>query len=160
MDSIYTWAIKHGIPHSAIADLLSIFGMNGAECETETTAKSNESFVQVEVRLEAARRGVRLFRNNVGALKDMRGVPVRFGLANDSKKLNEVIKSADLIGWRPVTITQAHVGQRIAQFVSRECKARGWTYTGDAHEKAQMAWLELVTAGGGDAKFTTGEGSL
>ena len=157
IDDIHKWATRNGVSADAISELYTIFGMFP---ESDSNAIGDESLVQVEVRLEASRNGVRLFRNNVGALIDSRGVPVRYGLANDSKKVNSVIKSADLIGWRTVTITPEHVGQQIAQFVSRECKRRGWKYTGGAHEVAQLAWLKLVVAGGGDAKFTTGEGTL
>ena len=55
-----------------------------------------ESRVQSIARLAASELGWRVFRNNVGVLRDDRGVPVRFGLANDSKSLNEQIKSGDL----------------------------------------------------------------
>jgi hypothetical protein len=85
---------------------------------------------------------------------------VRYGLANDSKELNEAIKSADLIGWRPMRIEQRHVGQCVAVFVSRECKKVGWHYTGSDREPAQLAWAQLVTAAGGDAAFCTGVGTL
>lgn len=85
---------------------------------------------------------------------------MRYGLANDTKKLNEKIKSSDLIGWRPVLVTPAHVGTLIAQFVSRECKKPSWAYTGTPHEVAQLRWIAAVTADGGDAKFCNAEGSL
>lgn len=120
----------------------------------------NEAAVQSLVRLEAVEKGVRLWRNNVGALIDSRGVPVRFGLANDSATLNKAIKSGDLIGWRPVLIGPEHVGMTIAQFVSRECKRPGWVYHGSPHEVAQAEWLRLVQADGGDAAFCTGVGTL
>lgn len=74
--------------------------------------------------------------------------------------MNKVIKSADLIGIRPVLITPGHVGLVIGQFVSREIKPTGWKYTGKAREEAQLRWAELVAACGGDAAFATGEGTL
>lgn len=120
----------------------------------------SESAVQSLVRLEAARKGVRLFRNNVGALIDSRGVPIRYGLANDSKAANAAMKSADLIGWRTIIIEAHMVGQCVAQFVSRECKHVGWHYKGDERERAQLAWAQLVATSGGDAAFCTGEGTL
>ena len=119
-----------------------------------------EAWVQSVVRLEASRKGLKLWRNNVGAMLDARGVPVRFGLANDSKGLNEEIKSGDLIGWRPIIITPAYVGLKIAQFVSRECKMPNWKYSGNEHERAQLRWIEAIIADGGDAAFCSGEGSL
>jgi hypothetical protein len=121
---------------------------------------TSEAAVQAKVRLEAAHKGLKLWRNNVGALLDSRGVPVRYGLANDSAILNKSIKSGDLIGWRPVLIGPEHVGSMIAQFVSRECKRPDWQYTGDDHEKAQLRWAEAVVADGGDAAFCNSEGSL
>jgi len=158
--SIYKWAIRNHVSLQALNELQVIFGMYGGEELPAPFKGTSEAAVQSVVRLEAARKGIRLFRNNVGALVDARGVPVRYGLANDSKQLNEAIKSADLIGWRPLQIEQHHVGQCVAQFVSRECKKVGWHYTGDSHEQAQLAWAQLVAAGGGDAAFCTGEGSL
>jgi len=157
---INQWAIRNHVQPQALRELQAIFGMNGSHELPAAIKGTSEAAVQAAVRLEAARKGLRLWRNNVGALIDARGVPVRYGLANDSKQLNEVIKSADLIGWRPLQIEQHHVGQVVAQFLSREVKAVGWHYTGDKHEQAQLAWAQLVTAGGGDAAFCTGEGTL
>jgi hypothetical protein len=117
---------------------------------------TSEAYAQSQVRLEAPRRSFRLHRNNVGVLKDESGRPVRFGLANDSRQLNEVLKSSDLIGWRPVLITPEHVGRTIAQFVSIECKAPGWIYRGTDREKAQKQWLDLVNQDGGLGFFSTG----
>lgn len=109
-------------------------------------APKSEEAVQAEVRLSAVKRGVQLWRNNVGVLVDATGRPVRYGLANDSKALNSKIKSGDLIGWRPVFITPEMVGKVLAQFVSIECKSQ------KKHariEKAQTAWAELVRKNGG-----------
>lgn len=117
----------------------------------------SETEVQAAVRLEYARRGYRLFRNNVGVLVDQTGRPVRYGLANDSAPLNRVLKSSDLIGWRSVIITPGHVGLQLAQFCSFECKAGGWHLTdGDKRGQAQKAWLDLVVGDGGEARFVTG----
>lgn len=158
--AVYQWAARHGVGMQALVELQAIFGMHGGHELPPAVKGTSEAAVQAAVRLEAARKGVRLFRNNVGALIDSRGVPVRYGLANESKQVNEVMKSADLIGWRPLLIEPQHVGQVIGQFVSRECKRPGWHYTGDAHEEAQLNWAQLVTAAGGDAAFCTGEGTL
>lgn len=158
--AVYQWAARHGVSMQALHELQAIFGMHGGHELPPAVKGTSEAAVQAAVRLEAARKGVRLFRNNVGALIDSRGVPVRYGLANESKQVNEVMKSADLIGWRPVVIGPQHVGQCLAQFVSREVKAVGWRYTGADREPAQLAWAQLVITGGGDASFCTGEGTL
>jgi hypothetical protein len=81
-------------------------------------------------------------------------------LANDSEKLNKVIKSGDLIGIRPIKITQNLVGYTIGQFVSREVKAANWRYSGDQRESAQLKWAELVIGLGGDAAFCNKVGTL
>jgi hypothetical protein len=159
--TIIQWAIKHGVSNKALAELREIFGTESPQAyDAAGKAEMSEAGVQSLVRLEAGRKGLKMWRNNVGALLDSRGVPVRYGLANDSPQLNKVIKSGDLIGWRPVLITPAHVGSRIAQFLSRECKRPGWKFNGDDHERAQLRWIEAVTADGGDAKFCSGEGTL
>lgn len=158
--AIYSWAVRHHVGMDALNELQRLMGMLGDHTMPPQVAGTSEAAVQSVVRLEAARKGVKLWRNNVGALIDSRGIPVRYGLANDSKQLNEAIKSADLIGWRPLRIGQQHVGHTVAQFVSRECKRRDWRYTGDPHEVAQLAWASLIVADGGDAAFCNGEGSL
>lgn len=113
----------------------------------------HESSLQNKIRLEASRRGVLLFRNNVGAAMTEDGRHIRFGLANDSSKINKVIKSSDLIGIKPVVITQEMVGQTIGQFVALEVKRPDWRYMGTAREKAQLKFLDTVTRYGGEAKF-------
>lgn len=124
-------------------------------------ADVSEAYAQSLIRLEAARLpGVTLWRNNVGVLLDATGRPVRYGLANESKAQNERLKSADLIGWRTVTVTPDMVGRTVAVFLSREVKPDGWKYTGTGREEAQAAWRDLVLAAGGDAAFASGPGTL
>ena len=117
----------------------------------------SESRIQSLVRLEAVKKHWRLFRNNRGAAKTDTGSYIRFGLANDSKQLGDVLKSGDLIGWRPVIVTAEMVGKVIAQFVSVECKAEDWTPppldTKDEAAAAQYRWAELVNKEGGYAVF-------
>jgi hypothetical protein len=122
---------------------------------------SLEASVQARVRLEIARRGWHAWRNNVGTLLDSRGVPVRFGLANDSKAVNSNVKSGDLIGIIPRVITPQDVGTVIGQFASWECKREGWRPSPtDDHEQAQMRWAELVLLAGGHAAFVTSPDQL
>lgn len=157
--NLHQWAIKWGVSQAALEDLRRQMGQDDPPPPPSTAGKG-EAWAQSQVRLEASAKGCRLWRNNVGALKDERGVPVRYGLANDSKQMNEAIKSADLIGVRPLLITPGHVGAVVGQFLSREMKPPGWRYTGQGREPAQLAWAELITSLGGDAGFATGPGTL
>lgn len=153
------WAVKWGVPYGALEDLRRQFGMVDTDPQPGSQGGS-ESAVQNRVRLEASRKGCRLWRNNVGVMVDLRGNFVRYGLCNDSKKMNTTLKSSDLIGIRPVKITQKHVGTSIGQFMAREVKAEGWEYTGTSRERAQLRFIELVTSFGGDAAFASSEGAL
>lgn len=119
----------------------------------------NDTEVQIAMALRAAAAdaGGRLWRNNVGALRDERGRLVRYGLCNDSKAMNAAIKSSDLIGITPRVVTHDMVGTVVGIFTAREVKPTGWVYTGTAREQAQLRFINLVLSMGGDAKFTTGE---
>tara|TARA_R110000851_G_scaffold287513_3_gene441541 strand:- start:10807 stop:11142 length:336 start_codon:yes stop_codon:yes gene_type:complete len=94
-----------------------------------------------------------LWRNNNGAAQDSYGNFFRYGLANDNKGMNEVIKSGDLIGIRPVIISPAMVGQTFGRFISYEVKSPNWKPTNSKREKAQMAWAALIISLGGDARI-------
>lgn len=159
-DQLMMWAVRNGVNMRALGELRGIFNLDAAPPALSSQLASTESYVQSIVRLEGARKGLKLWRNNVGVLLDERGVPVRYGLANDTKRLNETIKSGDLIGWRPLVVSPEMVGSRIAQFVSRECKRMDWRYTGTGREPAQLKWAQAIAADGGDAAFCTGEGTL
>lgn len=151
MTTLNEWALRHGVPYAALNELRAIMGAVNTDPIGE--AGESEAAIQKRVQLAATRAGGRLWRNNVGALKDERGVPVRYGLVNESAALNKIVKSSDLIGITPVVVTPAMVGHTIGRFTAREVKAAGWTYKGNAHEKAQLKFIELVTALGGDACF-------
>ena len=156
MANLTEWALRHGVTAEAMFELEVMVGVYSKPTDSD----ESESAVQAKVRLEAPRKGAHLFRNNVGVLKDETGRPVRYGLANDSSKINKIIKSGDLIGWRKVMITDKHVGRSIAQFISRECKPAAWQFAGTDREMAQLNWINLILANGGDACFCTGEGTL
>lgn len=117
----------------------------------------SEATIQKKIRLAYANNGVTLWRNNVGACQDASGNFIRYGLANESKQMNDNIKSSDLIGIKPIVITQDMVGATIGQFVAIETKRPGWKYTGTDREKAQLKFIELVKRLGGDAGFCTGD---
>lgn len=165
MTPLFTaWAMRWGVPPQAQIELRDILlGMDrpqhAGEVDPELDGKS-ESHIQSLIRLEAADKGIRLWRNNVGAATTDSGMFIRFGLANDSAAVNKRLKSGDLIGVRPVVIRPEHVGHVIGQFVSRECKHGGWKYTGSEREVAQAHWATLINTMGGDATFASGKGTL
>ena len=98
-----------------------------------------ETTLQQQIRLALGTHpDTKLFRNQVGSLPDPRtGRLVTFGLARGS---------ADLIGWRSITITPDMVGTTVAIFASIEVK----TPTGRLRPE-QRAWLDTVQAAGGIA---------
>lgn len=96
---------------------------------------SSEQVIQQQIRLACSRGPTRLWRNNVGILRDANGRPVSFGLCPGS---------ADLIGFHTVTVTPEMVGQQLAVFAAVEVKAERGRPT-----PQQSAWLEHVAAAGG-----------
>jgi len=98
---------------------------------------NSEQRIQQEIRLAVSKGDTRVFRNNTGTLRDQHGRPVSFGLAKGS---------ADLIGWRTITITPEMVGQQVAVFTSIEVKSA----TGRLRPEQQQ-WLDAVQAAGGIA---------
>jgi hypothetical protein len=153
------WQARHGISDMAMMDLMATLA-RGYSQTVSAPAGMSEAGVTSLVRMEAQSKGVLLFRNQVGAFEDKTGRWVRFGLANDSKAMNETLKSGDWIGIRPKLITPEMVGSVIGQFVSREIKEAGWTYSGKGREGAQNNWNALITSRGGDACFASGMGTL
>ncbi len=155
--TLYEWSKRWDLSDAAMAELYHVFnidtGPSGNSCQSEAA-------VQTAVRLEASQVGGRLFRNNVGAYQDESGRWIRYGLANDSTQMNKIIKSADLIGIRPILITQQHIGLMIGQFVAREIKAGSWTYKDTEREQAQLTFLRLIASLGGDACFANNTGTL
>lgn len=141
------WAERWHIPAEALTDLQQRVGL--ATPAVLDAAGNGEAWATQQVRIEAAEKRIQLWRNNSGAFQDPGGRWVRYGLCNDSKQLNARFKSADWVGVKPG-----------GQFVAREIKAPGWRFTGTEREVAQLAWIELVNAWGGDAAFATGRGTL
>lgn len=158
--SLGAWAAKWGVPSEALAELRSLAHGVAVAQPGDGPSEQSEGWAQSAIRLEAARKGIYLWRNNVGALPDKTGRLVRYGLANDSAPVNKRLKSSDLIGLRPFVIQPEHVGRLFGQFVAREVKEPGWTFRGDDRETAQQTFIHLVQTNGGDAAFATGPGSL
>ena len=162
MNDYQIWAAEH--PDAAL-DLERVF-TGGVVPVKPAVQEGSEAAAQQQARLSIAKQGAMAWRNNVGATParcpdcGVQQQPTRYGLANDSRKLNEQIKSSDLILAIPRLIGPEHVGTTIAQFGSVECKRPGWHYTGKGQEPGQMAWLALIQRLGGFATFATGEVTL
>jgi hypothetical protein len=157
---MHEWAQRWGVHPAALDDLCRSVIYPHAPDPAQDETNASEARVQSEIRLEAANAGVYLFRNNVGAGKMASGNFVRYGLGNDSPALNEVLKSADLIGIRRRLITPLDVGCYIGQFVSREIKRTDWRFSGTKEEQAQARWATLINQQGGDAAIVQSVGSL
>lgn len=168
MNDYELWRQKY--PHAA-AELEHLLQPPASEDVPDT---GSESAAQKQVRLSIARQGALSWRNNVGATqtrchhRDCGGKlvcavchtapqQVRYGLANDSPRLNAQIKSHDLILGIPRHITPAMVGTTLLQFGSVEAKRPGWVFSGKGREAGQAAWGALIQSKGGFAAFSTGE---
>lgn len=147
------WSQKWGISPEALADLQANYLGQRSESAHSVAASMNEASVSQRVELAFAELGGILWRNNVGAFLDARGVEVRYGLANTSKKVNKETKSGDGIGCLPIVIQQRHVGCTFGLFVSIESKKAAWTWKGNAHELGQANWGQIVTSLGGVGMF-------
>lgn len=163
MTTYNDWALRH--PQAA-AELQAVLTLQ-CHAPPEHEIGKSEAWAQQQARFKAANSGAMAWRNNVGATPSkiecehcggVNGLrPVRYGLANDSSKLNEVIKSSDLVLAIPRLITPAMVGTTIAQFGAVESKRPGWVWKGTPREQAQAAWHTLILNLGGFATFSTGE---
>lgn len=111
-----------------------------------------ESAVTSHIRLEAAKFGVSLWRNNSGGFYDETGRFVRYGLGSFTPQDN--CKSSDFIGIRPVLITADMVGTVLGVFTAVEIKDTNWKLReSDKHCMAQKKFIDLVNANAGLAGF-------
>lgn len=115
----------------------------------------SEAQIQQAIRLAAPNLGIYLWRNNSGAMIDNNGRAVRYGLGNDSHKINKHMKSSDLIGITPVLITEKHIGQTLGVFTSVEVKREGWVKPTNERDRAQEQWLRIIVGAGGIGFFAT-----
>jgi len=143
--NIYDWATRHNISVEALNELLYMTIPN-----TQAMPGTEGSTV-AHIRLIASQRGSILWRNNNGAITDDSGRHVRFGLGNDSVKINKYFKSSDLIGITPVTIN----GKMLGIFTAIEVKKPGWKWVGNEREQAQWKYMAVVKKYGGFATFAT-----
>ena len=145
-DGIGQWARKHRISQQALPELLQLLATPPPNAGTPTPR--SEAAAQAEIRLAAPKWGGVLWRNNVGVW-DNDGRPVRYGLANDSAKLNRSVKSSDLIGFVPISTDS----RTFAVLTAIECKRGDWKWAGTKQEVAQQRFHNIVRAGGGIAGF-------
>lgn len=139
MNNIYSWAKRWCVPDQAIHELQL---MSLPHVDRSGESHSLETDVSAKIRIRAAHLGVILLRNNSGVGVNPNGRPVRFGLGNDSKKINKVRKSSDLIGLAPN-----------GQFIAIETKRSGWRYRATDEEVAQRNFLDMVIRMNGIAGF-------
>ncbi len=104
--------------------------------------RSNETAGVLRPIIDTFCRGAtRLWRNNVGMLRDRNGRPVAFGLGSWG---GEVVSGpSDVIGHHTITITPDMVGRQVAVFVAIEAKDLGQL------KPKQRAFLLAVHRAGG-----------
>lgn len=155
---LHEWAAEEGITAEQLDRLHRKLGMLGASVIDDRLSQgSSESAVTSIFRLQVSAQGHRYWRNNSGALPDKTGRLVRYGLGNDSSRVNAVLKSSDWVGVERHLITPQMVGTYGGFFGSVELKRAGWRYTGDERERAQLNFITLVNSLGGRARFFSGE---
>lgn len=116
----------------------------------------SESRVSQDTQLTLARCGAVPMRNNVGVAFAEDGRAIRYGLMNESAKVNEELKSSDIVTIVPVLIQPHHVGRTFGLFGAFETKREGWNITpGDRRAQAQLRFINLIRRHGGVADFIT-----
>lgn len=117
---------------------------------------ASETAVKSQAEVIAASLGALMMRNNSGVAVDDTGRHIRYGLMNESKRVNSQFKSSDLIGITPVLIGPQHVGRTVGVFTAIETKAAGWKLRpSDDHAQAQLRFINLVRRNGGLAGFVS-----
>jgi hypothetical protein len=156
--NFYEWARAEGL---TFAQIRSYQLHLGTYDERLTDGEgSSEAAVVKRCQVRASKVGGRLWKNHKGAAVLQDGTFMRYGLLNESKRISDEIKSSDLIGVYPLVITTDMVGSTIGQLWLVEVKEEDWHYTGDAHETAQLKFLELGLAMGARATFATSEDDI
>jgi len=113
-----------------------------------------ESATASHITLYAAYAGALLWRNNVGVAITDNGRHVRYGLCNETAKMNKEIKSSDWIGITPVLITPEMVGKTVGLFTAIETKPSDWKLnTACDRTLAQGKFHDIVRQAGGFAGF-------
>lgn len=133
------WFDRWQIPQQARNELMLLHTAPDA-----APGATSEAATQSQCRLAAPRLGFTLWRNNNGAAVDDTGRHIRYGLGNDSQKINGVWKSSDLIGVGPN-----------GRIVAVEVKRPGWSQPENDRDRAQLNFLTQVNALGGIGFFCT-----
>lgn len=102
----------------------------------------NESDIQKIIMKEVSSLGHTVFRNNVGVLKDYRGVPIKFGLC---------VGSSDLIGWTKdgkflaveVKTTKGRVSKAQENFINAVNKSGGIGFVARRKEDVKKFLTDL-----------------
>lgn len=145
--TIHDWSLRWQVPQQAMQELMTM------DVPYQTSFDTTEASTQQKLRLSSATIGANLWRNNNGAGVNDRGDFMRWGLGNDSKRVNDAFKSSDLIGITPIMITQQHIGRVFGIFTAVEVKKASWKGVQNDREKAQWRYLQLVLNKGGFATF-------
>lgn len=160
MIQLMQWAAEWRVPMEAIQDLQRRIGLLPElhQLPDAVPGRSEAAVSADAVRQARELHGAFLWRNNSGAYSpDKPPSPgTRWGLGNESAKVNAVMKTPDFVGIWPFHIGPEHVGQTVGQFAAIEMKAEGWHFTGTEREIAQRNYLELVTRLNGLAFFHCG----
>ena len=148
MLTVVEWAAKYGVSRAALDELLMSTYMPPV-----ASGLSGEMAVQQQIRAEAPALGGILGRNNRGAYLDDRGVEVRYGWLNDSKKVNNVLKTGDLLGITEVVDPISRIPYGV--FTMPEIKAPGYGGPRTKHDQAQARAIMLVRKYHGIAGFAS-----
>jgi hypothetical protein len=142
------WAMRWALPPQAIQELMLITART-----QEPLSGHSEEVVAAECRLELGKHGIITMRNNVGVLEDINGRPVRYGLCNETKAMNQALKSSDDILAIPYVVKPHDVGRTIGRIGGLEYKKRNWVFTGQGREAAQSNFHRMLNSIGGIGLF-------
>lgn len=156
--TFHEWAVLAGLTIEQIRSYQTHMGIYDERLRPEVGR--SEAAVEARVKVRMSQRGGRAWKNNKGAAYLADGTFLRYGLLNQSQRISDEIKSADLVGIDPVLITPEMIGMIFGRFWCREVKREDWEWSGDEHEMAQLRFAELVLALGGDAGFINHEDQL
>lgn len=154
-EELTEWAERFNIGPDALFSLYQILTIPLWDSNLAPYDKMPEKHVQDMIRcVSGAHEHAYLWRNNVGATQTPDGRMIRYGLCNESKKLNQRFKSSDLIGGTPVTVTADMVGKRVMIFTAVEVKKADWKPGSDTQrERGQLRFINAVRAAGGFGFF-------